>query len=50
MVSELIEKGEKRVKMLVAEDKWYGVTYKEDKDDVAAALAEMTDKGLYDGI
>ena len=50
VVSELIEKGEKRVKMLVAEDKWYGVTYKEDKDDVAAALAEMTDKGLYDGI
>lgn len=50
VVSELIEKGEKRVKMLVAEDKWYGVTYKEDKDDVAAALAEMTDKGLYEGI
>ena len=50
VVSELIEKGEKHVKMLVAEDKWYGVTYKEDKDDVAAALAVMTDNGLYDGI
>lgn len=50
VVSELIENGEKHVKMLVAEDKWYGVTYKEDKDDVAAALAALTDNGLYDGI
>ena len=36
--------------MLVAEDKWYGVTYKEDKKDVVAAIKEMTDGGLYEGI
>ncbi|HCD81430.1 MAG TPA: hypothetical protein DEQ65_03630, partial [Ruminococcaceae bacterium] len=30
VVTKLIETGEKRVKVLIAEDKWYGVTYKED--------------------
>ena len=50
VVSGLIESGEKQVKVLVAEDKWYGVTYKEDKKDVVAAIKEMTDGGLYQGI
>lgn len=50
VVSGLIESGEKQVKVLVAEDKWYGVTYKEDKEDVVAAIKEMTDDGLYQGI
>lgn len=50
VVSGLIESGEKQVKVLVAEDKWYGVTYKEDKKDVVAAIKEMTDGGLYEGI
>lgn len=50
VVSGLIESDEKQVKVLVAEDKWYGVTYKEDKKDVVAAIKEMTDGGLYDGI
>lgn len=49
-IDELIKKGKKQVDMLVAEDKWYGMTYKEDKPVVKAALAEMTKKGLYDGI
>ena len=50
MVTKLIESGEKRVKVLIAEDKWYGVTYKEDKESVSAALNKMADDGLYDGI
>ncbi len=50
VVSGLIESDEKQVKVLVAEDKWYGVTYKEDKKDVVAAIKEMTDGGLYEGI
>ena len=49
-IDELIKKGEKQVEMLVAEDKWYGMTYKEDKPVVKAAIAEMTKNGLYDGI
>ena len=50
VVGSLIEKGEKQVTVLVAEDKWYGVTYKEDKESVVKAVAELMDKGLYNGI
>lgn len=48
IVTELIENNIKKVKVLPAEDKWYGVTYKEDKPQVVAAIEEMIDKGLYD--
>ena len=48
VVSQLIDKGEKQVKVLVAEDKWYGVTYKEDKQQVTDALTKMVNEGLYD--
>ncbi len=48
VVSQLIDKGEKQVKVLVAEDKWYGVTYKEDKQQVTDALTAMVNDGLYD--
>lgn len=48
VVSQLIDKGEKQVKVLVAEDKWYGVTYKEDKQLVTDALTKMVNNGLYD--
>ncbi|MBO4734366.1 MAG: NTP transferase domain-containing protein [Clostridia bacterium] len=47
IVSRVIEKGEKQVSVLVAEDKWYGVTYKEDKPGVVAALAEKIKNGEY---
>ena len=47
IVSNVIENGEKQVSVLVAEDKWYGVTYKEDKAAVVAALAEMIKNGEY---
>ena len=33
--------------MLETTAKWYGVTYKEDKDSVKKALADMYDEGLY---
>ena len=48
VVSQLIARGEKQVKVLVAEDKWYGVTYKEDKEQVTNALTQMVNDGLYD--
>lgn len=50
VVSERIEKGEKQVRVLVAEDKWYGVTYKEDKEVVVAAITKMINDGLYEGL
>ena len=41
--------GEKRatVKVLKSMDKWYGVTYKEDKPVVVAAIQNLKDGGLY---
>ena len=50
VVSSLIENGEKSVKVLVAEDKWYGVTYKEDKETVVAAMQKLMDDGVYEGL
>ena len=47
VVSQLINEGKARVKVLRSEDKWYGVTYREDKPTVVAAIAEKTAAGLY---
>ena len=49
VVSDLIKNGEKDVCVSVAEDKWYGVTYKEDKDAVVKAIGEMVENGEYEG-
>ena len=47
VVSRLIDDGTKKVCVLVAEDKWYGVTYKEDKQAVVDALAKLIADGQY---
>ena len=47
VVSTLLEEGRATVKVLESEDKWHGVTYKEDKPVVVAAVQELKDKGLY---
>lgn len=47
VVSQLIGEDKARVKVLRSEDKWYGVTYREDKPSVTAALAEKRASGLY---
>ena len=48
MVDDLVKAGEKQVNVLVAEDKWYGMTYKEDKPSIVNALKQMTDEGKYE--
>lgn len=47
VVSQLIAEGKATVKVLRSHDKWYGVTYKEDKPVVVQAIAEKTAEGLY---
>ena len=47
VVTQLLEEGKARVKVLRSHDKWYGVTYQEDKPAVMAALADKTARGLY---
>lgn len=49
VVSNVIERGQKDVSVLVAEDRWYGVTYKEDKAGVVAALNQKIQNGEYEG-
>jgi hypothetical protein len=44
---KLVRDGKARIKVLSSPDRWYGVTYREDKPEVEKALAAMTDKGLY---
>ena len=46
-VDELIKAGQAEAKVLRSRDRWYGVTYKEDKDSVVAALQALKDKGIY---
>ena len=46
-IDALIKRGEKKVRVLSSNDRWYGVTYREDKEGVVKAIAEMTEKGMY---
>lgn len=47
VVDQLIQEGKADVKVLKSMDRWYGVTYKEDKESVVDALQSMKDKGEY---
>ena len=49
LVGRLIDEGEVSVRALSSGDRWYGVTYREDKPAVSAAIARMTGEGLYPG-
>lgn len=49
VVSNVINRGQKDVSVLVAEDRWYGVTYKEDKEGVVQALNQKINNGEYEG-
>lgn len=47
VVSRLLEEDKAKVAVLASADKWYGMTYKEDKPVVAAAIQKMKDEGVY---
>ena len=47
VVTQLLDEGRARVKVLRSEDRWYGVTYREDKPVVVQAIADMTAQGRY---
>jgi hypothetical protein len=46
-VDELILSGRATVKVLNTDDRWFGVTYKEDKEPTALALQSLKDSGIY---
>ncbi|MGO5053124.1 nucleotidyltransferase family protein [Lachnospiraceae bacterium LCP25S3_G4] len=47
VVSNLMEEGRATVDVLKSKDKWYGVTYKEDKPVVEAAIELFKNQGIY---
>lgn len=47
VVDKLIQEGKADVRVFKSCDRWYGVTYKEDKESVVDALQAMKDKGEY---
>lgn len=47
VVDELIREGKAEVTVLKSRDRWYGVTYKEDKPVVVKAIQMLKDSGLY---
>ena len=47
VVGELLSEDKATVEVLKSQDKWYGVTYKEDKASVVEAIRRMKEDGLY---
>ncbi len=47
VVGELLAEDKATVKILKSQDRWYGVTYKEDKEFVVRAIQRLKDQGIY---
>lgn len=47
VISELVTEGKADVRVLDNSDKWYGVTYKEDKKNVVEAFKKFIEDGIY---
>lgn len=50
VMDNMIRSKNERIRVLKTDDKWYGVTYKEDKETVMTAMKNFVDMGYYDGI
>ncbi len=47
VVDRLVQAGKAAVKVLDTQDKWFGVTYQEDKEAVVASIRKLIADGLY---
>nr|WP_144364165.1 sugar phosphate nucleotidyltransferase [Lacrimispora amygdalina] len=47
IIDRLLSENKASVKVLETNDKWFGVTYKEDKPAVAAAIRSLIEQGTY---
>ena len=47
VVDAQLSAGTATARVYTTPDKWYGVTYREDRAEVVSALARMTEEGLY---
>ncbi len=46
-MNEVIKSGKARVKVLPTMEKWFGVTYREDRDMVMNSLKKLVEQGVY---
>lgn len=47
IIGDMVEEGIASVHVLETADKWFGVTYKEDKAQVVESFAELVSQGIY---
>jgi hypothetical protein len=47
VVDELIRESKATCKVLPTDSEWFGVTYREDKPLVVAAIKDLVDRGVY---
>lgn len=47
IIGDLLKEGKMRVEVRKSHDEWFGVTYKEDKPDVVAAIQKLIKNGVY---
>ena len=47
IVGGLLKEGRINLKVLKSHDKWFGVTYKEDKESVVASVRDLVEQGVY---
>ena len=47
IIDRCIHEGKARVRVLETRDKWFGVTYKEDKPAVVASIRKLIESGVY---
>ncbi len=45
--SEMIQTGFAKMRFYTTQEKWFGMTYQEDRDNVKQEIASMIDRGLY---
>ncbi len=47
VISQAVQAGKARVKVLKTAERWYGMTYAQDKERVKAAIAQLVRQGVY---
>ena len=47
LVGDLVKENKATVKVLPSNERWYGVTYREDRPIVKRAIEKMTEQGIY---
>lgn len=47
VVDSLLQEGKATVQVLTSKDRWFGVTYKEDKPFVMESIAKLKEQGVY---